>query len=92
MIIPSAAKTFFLILHFPRCTSSKRNTPNFAAAEAILRSAGLTILCHPEEETWICELKSNTPNRPYVVDQEFAGELIPDEGDPSRGGSGHAVE
>lgn len=66
--------------------------PNFAAAEAILRSAGLRILSHPEQETWICQLKSSNSNGQYVVDQEFAGELIPDEGDPSRGGSGNAVE
>jgi tRNA (mo5U34)-methyltransferase len=66
--------------------------PNFAAAEAILRSAGLRILSHPEQETWICELRSSNSNRHYVVDQEFAGELIPDQGDPSRGGSGNAVE
>ena len=66
--------------------------PNFAAAEAILRSAGLRILSHPEEETWICQLKDGNSNRLYVVDQEFAGELIADEGEASRGGSDNAVE
>lgn len=29
--------------------------PNRAAAEAMLRSAGLGILAHPEPETWICQ-------------------------------------
>jgi len=66
--------------------------PNCAAAEAILRTAGLKIISHPEEETWICGLKPSRTNRRYVVDQEFAGELIPDEGEQPRGGSGNAVE
>lgn len=53
--------------------------PNRAAAEAMLRSSGLQIVSHPEEETWIC-----TPNRVqrdgrYVIDLEMAGELTPDE-------------
>lgn len=65
--------------------------PNRAAAEAILRSAGLEIVSHPEEETWICELKPRLKRR-YVVDMEFAGELSPDEGEQCRGGSGNAVE
>lgn len=29
--------------------------PNLAGAEAMLRSAGLEIVAHPEEETWLCE-------------------------------------
>jgi tRNA (mo5U34)-methyltransferase len=66
--------------------------PNCAAAESILRSAGLKIVSHPEEETWICELKPSGMNGRYVVDQEFAGELILDEGEQPRGGSGNAME
>ena len=66
--------------------------PNRAAAEAILRSAGLTIISHPEEETWICELNPRVSSSRYVVDQEFAGELIPDEGEDPCGGSSDAVE
>jgi len=65
--------------------------PNCSAAESILRSAGLKVVSHPEEETWICELKPSRTDRRYVVDQEFAGELIPDEGEP-HGGSSDAVE
>jgi len=65
--------------------------PNTAAAESILRSAGLEIASHPEEETWICK-PAGSRNGRYVVDLEFAGELIPDEGEQSHGGSGNAVE
>ena len=50
--------------------------PNRAAAEAILRSAGLKILAHPEEETWICEPVTRGDGR-YVLDLELAGELAP---------------
>ena len=66
--------------------------PNSSAAESMLRSAGLRIVSHPEDETWICELKPGRSDGRYVVDQEFAGELIPDEGEQPRGGSGNAVE
>jgi tRNA (mo5U34)-methyltransferase len=66
--------------------------PNCSAAEAVLRSAGLKIVSHPEEETWICELESSNAAKRYVVDREFAGELIADEGEQPCGGSGNAVE
>jgi tRNA (mo5U34)-methyltransferase len=50
--------------------------PNRAAAEAMLRSAGLEIVDHPESETWICapgELKPRDGQ--YVLDLELAGLL-----------------
>jgi tRNA (mo5U34)-methyltransferase len=55
--------------------------PNCAAAEAMLRSSGLEIIGHPEEETWICSPTSIKRQGRYVVDLEFAGELVPPEGD-----------
>jgi tRNA (mo5U34)-methyltransferase len=66
--------------------------PNRAAAEGILRSAGLEIVAHPEEETWICKPASNRIDRRYVLDLELAGELVPDEGEQSHGRSSDAVE
>lgn len=66
--------------------------PNRGAAEAMLRSAGLTIISHPEEETWICAPDRARHNGHFVVDLEFSGELNPDEGDEPHGGSGNAVE
>ncbi len=100
---PFSRKDMFLDPAFPamyfvekKYSSDPTNwwIPNCSAAEAILRSAGLKIVSHPEEETWICELKPNSEMKGYVVDQEFAGELIPDEdeGEQPRGGSGNAVE
>ena len=55
--------------------------PNRAAAEAMLRSSGLEIISHPEEETWICEPRRVKRNGRYVVDLELAGELAPEEED-----------
>jgi tRNA (mo5U34)-methyltransferase len=49
--------------------------PNRAAAEAMLRSAGLEIVAHPEAETWICEPRSVTRDGQYVLDLELAGTL-----------------
>jgi len=49
--------------------------PNRAAAEAMLRSAGLEILAHPESETWICEPRNATRDGQYVLDLELAGKL-----------------
>jgi len=55
--------------------------PNRAAAEAMLRSSGLDIISHPEEETWICEPARVQHKGRYVVDLELAGELKPHEGE-----------
>ncbi len=68
--------------------------PNRSAAEAMLRSAGLRIISHPEHETWICQPQSTHRNGRYVVDLEFAGELAPEEeeGDDLHGGSRNVVE
>jgi len=49
--------------------------PNRAAAEAMLRSAGLEIVAHPESETWICEPRNVTRDGQYVLDMELAGTL-----------------
>ena len=48
--------------------------PNRAAAEGMLRSAGLTLVAHPEPETWICERQPGT-SRGEVWDLELAGTL-----------------
>jgi tRNA (mo5U34)-methyltransferase len=53
--------------------------PNRSAAEGLLRSSGLDIVSHPEEETWICKPRTSSRERGYVVDLEFAGELAPEE-------------
>lgn len=65
--------------------------PNRSAAEAMLRSAGLQILSHPEDETWICEPRGTRRDGEYVVDMELAGELKPEK-EKTHGGSGDAVE
>lgn len=50
--------------------------PNPAAVEGILRSAGLRIVAHPEEESWICEPLDPAPGEGnYVWDRELAGTL-----------------
>ncbi len=56
--------------------------PNCAGAEAMLRSSGLEIVAHPEEETWICSPTSVKRGGSYAVDQEFAGGFASPEGDP----------
>jgi tRNA (mo5U34)-methyltransferase len=72
--------------------------PNRAAAEAMLRSCGLEIISHPEEETWICRPRPALRAGRFVADLEFAGELGPEEEDASEkgeephGGSGDAME
>jgi tRNA (mo5U34)-methyltransferase len=55
--------------------------PNRGAAEAMLRSSGLEIVAHPEEETWICEPRRVQRNGQYVVDLELEGQLKPEEGE-----------
>jgi len=52
--------------------------PNHNAAEAMLRSSGLEILGHPEEETWICTPSRVQREGRYIVDLEVAGELKPE--------------
>ena len=49
--------------------------PNRAAAEAVLRSSGLEILDHPEEETWICTPRTAVRDGEYVLDLELSGRL-----------------
>lgn len=49
--------------------------PNRAAAEAMLRSAGLAIEAHPESETWICAPSAETRAGRNVHELELAGIL-----------------
>lgn len=56
--------------------------PNRAAVEAMLRSSGLEIASHPEEETWICKPGRVRREGRYAIDLEMAGELAPDEREP----------
>lgn len=49
--------------------------PNRGAVEAILRSSGLELLDHPEDETWICAPKNATRNGKYILDLELEGTL-----------------
>ncbi len=49
--------------------------PNRAAAEAMLRSAGLAIEAHPEAETWICAPRGVMRDGHYIQELELAGVL-----------------
>jgi len=49
--------------------------PNRAAAEAMLRSAGLHIETHPEPETWICVPRNAVRDGQYIHEMELAGTL-----------------
>ena len=49
--------------------------PNGSAAEAMLRSSGLEITAHPENEIWICTPKNVMRNGQYILDAELAGTL-----------------
>lgn len=49
--------------------------PNRAAAEAMLRSTGLEIVDHPEEETWICAPTNVKRDGQYVHELELSGLL-----------------
>ncbi|HEX8926825.1 MAG TPA: TIGR04290 family methyltransferase [Terriglobales bacterium] len=49
--------------------------PNRAAAEAMLRSSGLDIVAHPEQETWLCRPKSAQREGRYILDLELDGTL-----------------
>jgi tRNA (mo5U34)-methyltransferase len=55
--------------------------PNRNAVEGMLRSSGLQIVGHPEEETWICEPTQVQRHGRYIVDLEIKGELKPDDED-----------
>lgn len=47
--------------------------PNAPCAEAVLRSAGLTIVDHPEDETWLCEPDRHRTRGHELQHQELAG-------------------
>lgn len=50
--------------------------PNHGAMEAMLRSSGLKIAAHPEQETWICVPSQVTKeDGKYILDHELAGTL-----------------
>ncbi|MGI9104005.1 MAG: TIGR04290 family methyltransferase [Terriglobales bacterium] len=49
--------------------------PNRAAAEAMLRSSGMTIESHPEPETWICVPESVMRDGRSIQELELAGLL-----------------
>jgi len=49
--------------------------PNHGAVEAMLRSSGLEIVAHPEQETWICAPTHVQRHGIYLLDHELAGTL-----------------
>lgn len=49
--------------------------PNRSAAEAMLRSSGLSIVSHPETETWVCAPQNVMRDGQYILDMELAGTL-----------------
>jgi tRNA (mo5U34)-methyltransferase len=49
--------------------------PNRAAAEAMLRSSGLGIEAHPEQETWICLPRNVARDGQFIQELELAGVL-----------------
>jgi tRNA (mo5U34)-methyltransferase len=50
--------------------------PNHGAMEGMLRSSGLEIKAHPEQETWICTPSGVTKDDGrYLLDHELAGTL-----------------
>jgi tRNA (mo5U34)-methyltransferase len=50
--------------------------PNRSGAEAMLRSAGLDIVDHPEHETWVCvPTERMKRDGEYILDLEFLGRL-----------------
>jgi tRNA (mo5U34)-methyltransferase len=49
--------------------------PNHGAMEAMLRSSGLEVEAHPEEETWICRPVQVIREGKYILDHELAGTL-----------------
>jgi tRNA (mo5U34)-methyltransferase len=49
--------------------------PNRSGAEAMLRSAGLRIVSHPESETWVCVPEAVKREGKYILDLELEGAL-----------------
>lgn len=49
--------------------------PNRGAVESMLRSSGLHVISHPEEETWICEPGIVKRGDDYLADLELRGTL-----------------
>ncbi len=49
--------------------------PNQPAVEAMLRSAGLRLDAHPEEETWLCSPEATQRRGQWLQDLEFEGKL-----------------
>ena len=49
--------------------------PNVAAAEAMLRSAGMEIVARPESETWICVPRETTRDGQTIQELELKGLL-----------------
>src|SRR5215472_717145 len=49
--------------------------PNRSAVEAMIRSSGLSIEAHPEEETWICTPSAVKTGGAYILDRELDGTL-----------------
>lgn len=49
--------------------------PNRSGAEAMLRSAGLEIVAHPESETWVCVPRDVKRDGEYILDLELTGRL-----------------
>lgn len=47
--------------------------PNRGAAEGMLRSCGLEIIDHPEEETYVCEPRRVQRDGKYLLDLELSG-------------------
>lgn len=49
--------------------------PNHAAMEAMLRSSGMEILAHPEEETWACAPVHVQRGGQHILELELSGTL-----------------
>ena len=49
--------------------------PNRGAVEASLRSAGLELLEHPEDETWVCAPRNVMREGKHILDRELEGTL-----------------
>ena len=49
--------------------------PNRSAMECMLRSSGLEILAHPEEEVWVCAPAHVRRDGKYILEHELAGTL-----------------
>ena len=49
--------------------------PNRGAVEGMLRSSGLEIVAHPEDETYVCEPRRVKRDGKYLLDLELSGTL-----------------